>query len=190
MNGPDPLFPLFLKLAGRRVVVIGGGNVAVAKVDALLRASALVTVVSPDIRPELVRPGVWLKRSAFRPSDLDGAWMVIAAAPPDINRQVSLAAEERHLFVNAVDDPAAASAYTGGVLRKGGATIAISTEGHAPALAGLLREAFESLIPQEIDTWLSEARSLRAQWKVDRVPLGKRRPILLAVLNRLYEGRS
>ena len=60
----------------------------------------------------------------------------MAAAPPEVNREVAAAAEERRLFVNAVDDPAHASLYLGGVVRRGGVTAAISTDGRAPALAG------------------------------------------------------
>jgi len=186
MSNSAHLFPLFLKLAGRRVVVVGGGGVAAGKVDGLLRAQAAVTVVAPEIGAEMAQARVQIQRRAFRPSDLDGAWLAIAAATPEVNRQVAAAAEERHIFVNAVDDPAAASAYTGGVLRKGGATVAISTEGQAPALAGLLREGLDSLIPQDLEAWTARARELRQQWKSERVPINERRPLLLDALNRLY----
>lgn len=188
MSDTAPLFPLFLKLAGRRVVVVGGGAVAAGKVDGLIRAEASVTVIAPEIRAEVARPGVQIQRRAFRPPDLEGAWLAIAAATPEVNRQVAAAAEERHIFVNAVDDRAAASAYTGGVLRKGGATVAISTEGQTPALAGLLREGLELLIPQDLEAWTAQARELRQQWKSGRIPINRRRPLLLDALNRLYSG--
>ncbi len=187
MNATVPLFPLFLKLAGRRVVVVGGGTIAAGKVDGLLRAEALVTVVAPAVESGLARPGVLIERKKFEPSDLDGAWLAIAAAPPEVNRQVTTAAEQRHIFVNAVDDPTAASAYAGGVFRKGGATVAISTEGQAPALAGLLREGLESLLPQDLEAWAAKARELREKWKAEDVPMKRRRPLLLEALNRLYE---
>ncbi|HME90656.1 MAG TPA: bifunctional precorrin-2 dehydrogenase/sirohydrochlorin ferrochelatase [Myxococcaceae bacterium] len=186
MSEPAPLFPLFLKLASRRVVVVGGGAMAASKVEGLLRARAVVIVLAPEIRAELARPDVQVRRRAFRPSDLDGAWLAIAAATPDVNRQVAAAAEERHIFVNAVDDPAAASAYMGGVIRKGGATVAISTEGQAPALAGLLRQGLESLLPHDLEVWTVQARALRELWKSQGVPIDRRRPLLLDALNRLY----
>ncbi len=182
-----PLFPLFLKLAGRRVVVVGGGTIAAGKVGGLLRAEALVTVVAPEIQSGLAILGVLIKRKKFEPSDLDGAWLAIAAAPPEVNRQVAAAADQRHVFVNAVDDPTAASALTGGVLTKGGATVAISTGGQAPALAGLLREALELLLPWDLETWVAEARSLREKWKAEGVPMKRRRPLLLKALNQLYD---
>jgi uroporphyrin-III C-methyltransferase/precorrin-2 dehydrogenase/sirohydrochlorin ferrochelatase len=92
--------------------------------------------------------------------------------------------------LNAVDDPQAGSAYTGGVLRRGGVTLAVSTEGQAPALAGLLREALEAVLPEEIETWVREAASLRAAWRARGVPMPHRRPLLLEALNRLYESEA
>src|SRR5438270_3601583 len=129
-------FPAFLRLGGRSVLLVGGGAVAAAKLEALLAAGALVTVVAPGISAELERPLVELRRRAFAPSDLDGRWFAVAAATPAVNREVAAAAEERRLFVNAADDLASASAWLGAVVRKDGVTLAISTEGRAPALAG------------------------------------------------------
>jgi uroporphyrin-III C-methyltransferase/precorrin-2 dehydrogenase/sirohydrochlorin ferrochelatase len=88
--------------------------------------------------------------------------------------------------VNAVDDPETATAYTGGVLRRGAVTVAVSTEGRAPALAGLLREALEAILPGDLDRWVSAAEAERPGWKRNRVPLGARRPLLLRTLDALY----
>ena len=190
MSGAPQMFPAFLKLGGRSVVVVGGGRVAAAKLDALLDAGARVTVVAPEVRPELVRAGVAVKRREFVPQDLDGAWFAVAAAPAVVNRLVATAAEERRIFVNAVDDAAAGSAYTGGVFRRSGATIAISTEGRAPALAGLLREGLEYVIPEELEKWITEARILRERQRASGVPIPKRRPQLLEALNQLYAQKE
>jgi uroporphyrin-III C-methyltransferase/precorrin-2 dehydrogenase/sirohydrochlorin ferrochelatase len=183
------LFPLFLKLSGRTVVVVGGGKVAGSKLDALLRSGALVTVVSPEIRPEIERAGVTVVRRGFEASDLDTAWLAVAAATPEVNQQVAAAARWRRIFVNAVDDPENASSYTGGVLRRGSVTVAISTDGEAPALAGLLREAIDEVMPAEIDRWLDEARRQKRGWRRQRVAMPKRRPLLLQALNRLYAAK-
>jgi uroporphyrin-III C-methyltransferase/precorrin-2 dehydrogenase/sirohydrochlorin ferrochelatase len=180
------LYPLFLHLKDRDVLLVGGGNVASAKIDALLAAGARVTVVAPRILESLRRPGVSIEEREFSAVDLDGMWFAIAAAPPDINREVARAAHERQIFVNAVDDADSASAYLGGVLRKGGVTAAISTDGRAPALAGLLREALDALIPDDVESWARVALELRAYWKADAVPLPQRRPLLLRALNQLY----
>lgn len=184
----EPLFPLFLKLTGRRVVLVGGGPVAAGKLAALLAAGAEVLVVAPEVRPEIAAAGVRVERRPFSPADLDGAWLVVAAAPPEVNREVAAAAAERRLFVNAVDDPQHASAYLGGVLRKGGVTVALSTAGEAPALAGLLREGLEALIPEEVTAWQRAAVLLKRRQRRDHVPMAERRPALLRELNRLYEA--
>ena len=185
------LFPVFLNLRDRPVVLVGGGAVAYAKLGELVRAGAHVTVVSPEIRPEIASfDGLIIVQREFTPRDLDGAWFVVAAAPPDVNRRVAAAAEERHVFVNAVDDAAGASAYAGGVFRRGGVTIAVSTEGRAPALAGLLREGLEALVPEDVETWVLAARRLRHEQRAAGVPMGERRPLLLRALNRLYAQRG
>jgi uroporphyrin-III C-methyltransferase / precorrin-2 dehydrogenase / sirohydrochlorin ferrochelatase len=183
------VYPVFLKLRGRRVLLVGGGAVAVAKLEGLLAAGAVVTVVAPEINPALERRDVTLHRRPFEPGDLDGAWWVVAAAPPEVNRQVQAAAESRQLFVNAVDDPAHATAYLGSVVRRDAVTVAISTGGRAPALAALMREAMDAWLPQDMDRWLLAADKARRQWKESGVPMERRRPLLLETLNRLYESK-
>ena len=183
------LFPVFLKLAGRRVLLVGGGRVAAAKLGFLLDAHADVTVVAPEIRDEIRAESVRIVARGFLEADLDGAWLVVAAATPEVNRRVRQAGDARQVFVNAVDDPETASAYTGGVLRRGGATIAVSTEGRAPALAGLLREGLEAVIPEDVDAWVAAARELRERQRAARVPMAERRPLLLEALNALYAGK-
>jgi uroporphyrin-III C-methyltransferase/precorrin-2 dehydrogenase/sirohydrochlorin ferrochelatase len=183
------MFPVFLKLTGRRVLVVGGGAIAAGKLDALLTAGAEVTVVAPDIHPDIERRPVAIVRRRFEEADLDGAWYVVAAAPPEVNRQVGSAAEARRVFVNAVDDPAHATAYLGGIVRRDDVTIAISTGGRAPALAGLLREALDAWLPGDLDEWFAAADGIRREWRAERVPMERRRPQLLETLNRLYEKR-
>ena len=183
------LYPVFLRLDGRRVLLVGGGTVAAAKLDGLLAAGARVTVVAPEISPEVRRPGVEIHERPFEADDVDGAWWVVAAAPPDVNRQVQTAAHARQVFVNAVDDPVHADAYLGGVVRRADVTIAISTGGRAPALAGLLREALDVWLPEDLDRWLAAADQERRNWRRDDVPIEGRRPRLLETLNRLYEEK-
>ncbi len=183
------LFPAFLKLAGRKVVVVGAGPVAASKIDGLLTAGARVTVVAPDVVSAIESAPVEIERRAFEPNDLDGAWFVVAAAPPIVNQAVRDAAEARQLFVNAVDDPPNATAYLGGIVRKHGVTVAISTDGCAPALAGLLREGLETLLPDDLEAWLDVSRRERETWKRLGVPMEDRRPLLLEAINRLYDAR-
>jgi uroporphyrin-III C-methyltransferase / precorrin-2 dehydrogenase / sirohydrochlorin ferrochelatase len=187
----EPLFPLFLKLAGRDVLLVGGGAMATVRARQLAEAGARITVVSPDVREEVARHAAIVRRRGFVPADLDGAWLAIAAATPEVNRAVAEAAEARRILVNAVDDPAHATVYTAGVVRRGGATVAVSTGGKAPALAGLLREALEAILPEDLSTWMDAAEAARAEWKRARVPMATRRPLLLERLVALYaDGRG
>jgi uroporphyrin-III C-methyltransferase / precorrin-2 dehydrogenase / sirohydrochlorin ferrochelatase len=184
------LFPLFLKLESRPVLLVGGGRVAATKLASLREARASVTVVAPKVLPGILRSGVTVHARPFRPADLDGVWLVVSAATMEANREVARAASERRVFVNAVDDPEQATAYTGGILRRGGVTLSISTAGQAPALAGLLREALEAALPSDLDAWVETARIARPDWKTRCVPLAERRPALLSLLNRIYEQRG
>jgi len=183
------LFPTFLKLQGRRVLLVGGGPVAAGKLRGLIDAGAEVTVVAPEIAPEIAAAPVTAVQRPFQASDVESVFYVVAAAPPAVNREVAAAAHARGIFVNAVDDIESASAYAGAVVRRAGVTIAISTDGEAPALAGLVREALEALLPEELDRWMECAREARREWLEQKVPMSERRPLLLEALNRLYEER-
>jgi uroporphyrin-III C-methyltransferase / precorrin-2 dehydrogenase / sirohydrochlorin ferrochelatase len=186
----DLLFPVALKLRGRPVLLVGGGRVAAQKLGALLAAGADVTVVAPDVSGAIADERVRLRQRRFEPADLDGVWFVVAAATPEVNRDVAAAAEQKRVFVNAVDDPSNASAYLPAVVRRGDVTIAISTGGDAPALAGLLREAIDTVLPDDTARWLDEARRAREQWRANDVPYDARRPLLLEALNSLYKVTS
>lgn len=182
----ETLFPAFLKLAGKRVLVVGAGPMAASKLEDLLSAGARVRVVAPDVVEAISQAPVEIAQRRFDESDLDDVWYVVAAAPPAVNRAVAAAAAARRLFVNAVDDPENASVYLGAIVRRDGLTLAISTDGRAPALAGLLREGIEALLPHDLDAWLRVAGEERRRWKVDGVPMEQRRGQLLEAINRLY----
>ena len=189
MTANAHLFPVFLKLSGRRVLVVGAGPVAASKIGPLLKAGADVRVVAPDVSPTIKSMEVQVAKRAFRASDLEGAWLVVAAATPDVNQQVASEARTRQVFVNAVDDPVNASAYLGGVVRRAGVTFAISTEGRAPALAGLLRKGLDAALPEEdLEAWVAEAERLRRAWKADDVPMNDRQPQLFKALQERYES--
>jgi siroheme synthase-like protein len=182
-----PLYPAFLKLAGLPVVVVGGGPVAASKLFGLVDAGARITVIAPSICDAIrANAAITLIERGFLPGDLEGARWVVAAATPEVNRAVATAADARGLFVNAVDDVASASAYLGAVIRRGPAVVAISTGGLAPALAGLLREALEALLPDDLERWIDVAIAARTDWKRAGVAMAERRPLLLRALDRVY----
>lgn len=184
------MFPVFLKLDGRSVLLVGGGPVAAGKLPALLDAGAAVTVVAPLIAPGIAAAPVTVLERPFERRDLDGVCYVVAAAPREVNAEVAREASARGIFVNAVDDVENASAYAAAVLRRGGVTIALSTDGEAPALAGLLREGLEALLPDDLEGWMTCARDARRRWLAEGVPMVQRRPLLLDALIRLYPHRE
>lgn len=183
------LLPLFVKLRHRRVLLVGGGTIAGAKLRQLLAVEADVVVVSPRISAEIEATGVEVRRRTFETDDLEDVWFVVAAAPPAVNTMVAAAADARRIFVNAVDDPPNATAYFGGVVRRGGITLAISSDGAAPALTALLRQALDVLLPRDTNLWVATARRARADWRQRGIPIDARRPLLLETLNRLYQDR-
>ena len=151
------LYPLALKLAGRRVLVVGGGAVATRRVPALLAAGAEVEIVAPELTPALrgvVDAGraAWSARR-FAPADLDGAWLVqVAIDDPAAAEQVSAAAEERRVFCVRADDRDAATAWTPAVTRHGPVTVAVTDGGdrrRAMAVRDLVAQALESTPPAE-----------------------------------------
>lgn len=182
------LLPVFVNLKDRPVLVVGGGPMAAAKIATLLPTCARVTVVAPLIDSAIRSSGVIVRERRFEEGDLTGMWFVIAAATPGVNQQVTEAAARLQVFVNAVDDPPNATAYLGSVLRRDGVTIAISTSGRAPALAALLREGLERLLPSDLDQWFAEADRLRAVWRTTGTPMARRRPQLAEALLALYAG--
>jgi len=167
------LMPLFLDLEGRDVLVVGAGEVAARKIDELVTAKARVRVVAPRVHEAIDASAVSIHARGFEERDVEGTWLVIAATNDDgVQRAVAEACQKARVFCVAVDDPKNASAYGGGVVRRGPTTIAISTSGEAPALARLLREIIEEMLPG--DDWLETARALREKWKSDGTPMGSR----------------
>jgi len=159
-------FPVFFNLAGQRVLVVGGGEVALRKVSLLERTGALITLVAPDIVPELreraSRAGLELMCREFLPADLDGARLVIVAtARRATNRWIAKLCEARAIPVNVVDDREASRFIVPAIIDRDPVLVAISTGGTSPVLARRLRERLEALIPQrfgELAVWLRTLR--------------------------------
>ena len=166
------LFPAFLKLTNRRVLVVGGGAIAAQKIPGLLEAGAEVRVVSPKLAPQLTD---WVRNQQitwspkpFEADDLDNVFLVIAATSlPDLNAQVYREADQRNILCNAVDDIDHCHFYYGSIVQRGDLQIAISTNGKSPALAQRLRKELEQQFGPEYATWLdwlgAARETLRAQ---------------------------
>jgi siroheme synthase-like protein len=139
-----PLYPVGLILAGRRVLVVGGGKVAADKVRNVAACGADVTVVAPTI-DDAIRSldGVTVDQRAYRPGEAAGSGyrLVIAATDdPAFNRRVRDDAEAAGVWVNAADDPANCTFTLPAVLRRGSVTVSVATGGSSPALAAWLRD--------------------------------------------------
>jgi precorrin-2 dehydrogenase/sirohydrochlorin ferrochelatase len=160
------LFPMFLKLNACQCVVVGGGRIALQKLDGLLDSGAAVHVVAPEANAQiqdLARSGcvAWTP-VLFRPEHLDGAFLVIAATgDPAVNEQVYRAAKERGILCNAVDEPERCDFFYPAVVRRGDLQIAISTAGKSPALAQRIRKELEEQFDSSYVSWLQWLGTVR-----------------------------
>ena len=162
-----PLFPMFVKLAKRRCLVVGAGKTAEEKIPTLLRCGANVVVVAPvATRPiqgwAAQNKIIWEPRR-FESRDLDGVFLAVVATPQKaLNRTVYEYAQQRRILCNVVRDRPFCDFYYPAVVRRGPLQIAISTAGHSGALAQRLRKQLESQFGPEWESWLrwlGEARS-------------------------------
>lgn len=158
----DVLYPATLVVAGKRCVVVGGGQVAARKARGLAEAGADVVVIAPSICDEIRSLPVELVERPYRCGDLSLAWLAMVATDrADVNRQVYADGQEAHVWVNAADDPEACSFTLPAVLRQGPVTVAVSTSGYSPALAVWIRERIAADLGPEVGLlaeMLSEAR--------------------------------
>lgn len=184
--GPHPYFPAFLNLNGKLCIVVGGGEVAARKVEALLEAGAFVRVISPEVTPALVqlaasgRLEIWAE--TYRPGQLEGAFLVVAATDDEaVNRLVSQEAFTRSLLVNVVDVPELSNFIFPSVLRRGPLAVAVSTGGASPALAARLRRRLGDWLGPEYGLYLEILAQAR-RYLLNNWPKGdRRRNVLLAL---------
>ncbi len=170
--------PIFLDVQDRHCVVIGGGEIALRKITVLLRASARVHVIAPELcsaLEELQAQLIW-HRGIFMPEQLDGATLIIAATDDLlVNQAVSAAAQARNIPVNVVDCPALCSFVFPSIIDRTPIVIAISSGGLAPVLSRLLRARLETLIPAGYGRLAELAGSFRDQVKLRLADTRRRR---------------
>jgi uroporphyrin-III C-methyltransferase/precorrin-2 dehydrogenase/sirohydrochlorin ferrochelatase len=159
-------FPVFFDLKAQKVLIVGGGEVALRKALLLERTGADITVVAPAIHPELERVSrsgsIKLEAREFAPQDLDGARLVIVATSRRaLNRWIATLSEARGIPVNVVDDREASRFIVPAIIDRDPVVVAVSTGGASPVLARRLRERLEALIPAKIGEfarWLAALR--------------------------------
>jgi uroporphyrin-III C-methyltransferase / precorrin-2 dehydrogenase / sirohydrochlorin ferrochelatase len=159
-------FPVFFDLTGQKVLIVGGGEVALRKISLLERTGALITVVAPDIAPELMQRAaagkLKLAIREFAAEDLDGARLVIVATSRRaVNRWIANLSESRSIPVNVVDDREASRFIVPAIIDRDPVLVAVSSGGASPVLARRLRERLEALIPARIGELASWLKSLR-----------------------------
>jgi len=165
---PASLYPITLKLERKRVAVIGAGQVALRKVQALLECGAQVRLVAPEAVEELQQLAdqdalTWLAKP-FASADLDGCALVVAATEDEaVNRAVVQAAHERSLLVNVVDVPELCDFHVPSILRRGPLTVAVSSAGCSPAFSRDFRRQLELLLPASLGPLLELLAEARAE---------------------------
>lgn len=163
-------YPVFLNISGRKCIVVGGGQVALRKVRALLPHGAEVEVISPDLCPELAQlarsGGIQALDREYQPGDLSGAFVAIAATDnAEINRRVVAEARSRAVLVNVVDDAEKSDFIVPSCLQRGDIIIAVSTSGKSPALARKIRTKLETELGDEYAQLAQLVGEVRAELK-------------------------
>lgn len=186
------LYPIFLKLENRPVLVVGGGNIACRKVEGLCQAGAAVRVIATRFSTALqAMPGITRELRPWQPGDCKGAVLVIAATDDAaVNKAVRMECEALGLPVNSVDDPPNCSFYLPAIVRRGDLRIAISTQGNVPMLASRLREKLDDVLPAGLADLTAGAAALRERLKATEPDTAKRnealRKFVHAELQKLF----
>jgi precorrin-2 dehydrogenase/sirohydrochlorin ferrochelatase len=160
------LFPMFLKLEGKKVLVVGAGKVGQPKIAGLLETGARIRVVAIDASPtvhEWAREGkIDLELRAFSPGDLKGVFLAVAATSSrNLNEEIYAEAQRQDVLCNVVDVPDLCDFYYPAVVRRGDLQIAISTAGHSPSLAQQIRQQLEKQFGPAYAAWVAELGETR-----------------------------
>lgn len=175
MEERNTLFPVFLKLEELDTLIVGGGNVGLEKLNALLKSSpgARVTLVAPLIKDEIRQLAatshhIRLIERKFRVRDLQSKDLVLLATDDhNLHGRIRILARKRRLLVNVADTPALCDFYLGSVVTKGNLKLGISTNGKSPTIAKRIREYLEETIPDNTDDLLKNMQAIRERMKGD-----------------------
>lgn len=171
----NPLFPVYLQLNSLHTLVVGGGNVALEKLTAILgnSAQARITLVASKVSEAVLAlvqdfPAVSVEERNFEVTDLAGKDLVVVASNNDrLNGWIRAEARQRNVLINVADKPALCDFYLGSIVRKGNLKIGISTNGKSPTIAKRLKELLQDALPEELDETLAYMSQLRERLKGD-----------------------
>ena len=171
----NQLYPVFLKMQELRLLLVGGGNVALEKLSSVLSNSpgTVITIVAPVIREEVRQlltdyPNCEIIQRGFEETDLDNKEIVLCATDNrELHKQIKSLANQKGLLVNVADTPELCDFYLGSIVQKGDIKIAISTNGKSPTIAKRLKEVLADMLPDEMEEMLDNIRVYRNQIRGD-----------------------
>ena len=165
----NTLFPVFLKLEQLRVLLIGGGNVALEKLQAIVNnaPATRLCIVAKEMNPDFAQFVAQLNHAEvhiieYDPSFLDQCDIVIAAVNDlELSKKIQADAKEKQKLINVADKPQLCDFYLGSIVTKGNLKLAISTNGKSPTMAKRLKEVFNDMLPEELDDVLDNLQKIR-----------------------------
>jgi siroheme synthase-like protein len=171
----NTLYPIFLKLEEMQVLIVGGGNVCLEKLESLLKNSpkTSVTIVAPEFNPGVIAfvsglSSITLFKKEYDSSDLQGKQLVIACTDkPEVNALVKKEANKNSILVNVADTPHLCDFYLSSIVQKGSLKIAISTNGKSPTVAKRIKETLLELLPDSLEEILQRMPHIRNKLKHD-----------------------
>jgi len=190
-NPPPKVFPMFLKLEGRRCLVVGAGNIAEGKIGGLIATDASVRVVAPEATAQVQ---AWAgegkidwERRRFQLSDLEGVFLVVASTSSTaLHEEIYAEARRLGVLCNIVDVPHLCDFFYPAIVRRGSLQIAISTAGESPALSQRLRKELEQQFGPEYEAWVTAIGEARAELATRALTAEDRKEILHELASREF----
>jgi precorrin-2 dehydrogenase len=193
-KAPPKVFPMFLKLEGRRCLVVGAGTIAEGKIGGLIATDATIRVVAPEATAQVQ---AWAgegkidwERRKFQSSDLQGVFLVVAStSSTSVHEEIFTEAQRLGVLCNIVDVPHLCDFFYPAVVRRGSLQIAISTAGESPALSQRLRKELEQQFGPEYEAWVAAIGEARAELATRDLTAEDRKEILHELASReFYEN--
>ncbi|MEP7320261.1 MAG: bifunctional precorrin-2 dehydrogenase/sirohydrochlorin ferrochelatase [Saprospiraceae bacterium] len=171
----NELFPVFVKMSELNSLIVGGGNVALEKLRAILSNSpgAKIRIIAPLIKNEILElinkfPDCTFEQRPFEPHDLEGKDLIfLTTDDPDLHQAIKAMAAEKNILVNTADKPDLCDFYLSSIVQKGQLKIAISTNGMSPTMAKRIKEMLNAVIPDDINQSLDNLNQIRSTLKGD-----------------------